>query len=80
VEGIRMVSSSGGIHNVKDNSGRCRKHPDSREKHGKKKYVPTTWEIRNPIVNQYFEYQTSNIGGPLLQEFISGKQSKTYCF
>jgi hypothetical protein len=80
MEGTSMVNFSRGVYNVKDNSGRCRKHPDSREKHGKKKYVPTTWEIRSLIVNEYFEYETSNIGGLLLQLFTRGKPFKSLLF
>jgi hypothetical protein len=80
MEGTSMVDSSRRIHDVENNSGKCRKCPDSREKYGKKKYVSSTREIRSPIINEYFEYETSNIGDPLLQAFISGKPVKNLLF
>jgi hypothetical protein len=78
VEKTSMVDSSGGIHNVSNNTRRRREHSDTRKKHGKKKYVPTTWEIRNPIVNESFEYEKSNIGGAFLQAVRGGKPFKNF--
>jgi hypothetical protein len=80
MEGISMVNSSRGIHNVSNNISRRKKNSDTRKKHGKEKYVSTTWEIRSVIVNEYFEYETNNIGGSLLQAFISGKPVKDLLF
>jgi hypothetical protein len=75
-----MVDSSRGIHNVSNNSRKCRKHSDTKKEYGKKKYVPTTWQIRSSIINEYFEYETDNIGGPLLQMFIGRKPVKNSLF
>jgi hypothetical protein len=75
-----MVNNGRGIYNVSSNTRRGREHSDTRKKHGKEKHVSTTWEIRSPIVNEYFEYETSNIGGSLLQAFISGKPVKNLLF
>jgi hypothetical protein len=66
-----MVNSSRGIHNVSNNIRRCREHSDSRKEYGQKKHVSTTWEIGSPTVNEYLEYEASNIGGSLLQAFIT---------
>jgi hypothetical protein len=76
MEGTSMVNYGRGIHDVPNNSGRCKRCSDSRKKYGKKKYVSTTWEIGSPIVNEYFEYETNNIKNPLLQAFISRKSVK----
>jgi hypothetical protein len=78
MEGTSMVDASRGIHNVSNNTKRRREHSDTRKKHQKKKYISTTWEIRSPIVNEYFKYET--IGGLLLQAFISGKPVKNLLF
>jgi hypothetical protein len=39
MEGISMVNSSRGIHDVSNNSRKCRKHSDTRKEYGKKKHV-----------------------------------------
>jgi hypothetical protein len=80
MEGTNMANSSGGIYNVLNNSRRHRKHSDTRKEYGKKKHVLSFWQIRSPIVNEYFEYEMNNIGGPLLQAFIGGNQSRNLCF
>jgi hypothetical protein len=80
MEGISMVNSSRGIHNVSNNTRRRREHSDTRKKYGKEKHVSTTWEIGSSIINEYFEYETSNIGGSLLQAFISEKPIKNLLF
>jgi hypothetical protein len=74
MEGPSMVNSSKGIYNVSNNPKKRRKHSDTRKEYGKKKHVPSTWQIRSPIIiNEYFKYEMNNIGGPLLQAFIGGK-------
>jgi hypothetical protein len=65
MEGISMVNSSRGIHNVSNNISRRKKNSDTRKEYGKKKHVSTTWQIRSLIINEYFEYETDNIAGPL---------------
>jgi hypothetical protein len=65
-----MINSSRGIYNVSNNIRRRREHSDTRKEYGEKKHVSTTWEIRSRIINEYFEYETSNIEDPLLQVFI----------
>jgi hypothetical protein len=80
MEGTSMVSSSRGIHNVSNNLRKYRKHSDTRKEYGKKKHIFTTWQIRSSIINEYFEYETNNIGGPLLQAFIGGKPIKSSLF
>jgi hypothetical protein len=50
MEGTSMVNSNGGIHNVLNNFRRHRKHSDTRKEYGKKKHVPSNWQIGSPIV------------------------------
>jgi hypothetical protein len=61
MEGASMVNSSRGIHNVSNDPRRRRKHSDTRKEYGKKKHIPSSWQIRSPIINEYFEYETDNI-------------------
>jgi hypothetical protein len=80
MEGPSMVCSSRRIHNVSSDPRRCRKHFDIRKEYGKKKYVPSIWQIRRLIINKYLEYKTNNMGNLLLQAFIGGKPVKKFCF
>jgi hypothetical protein len=70
MEGLSMVNFGGGVHNVSNNSKKRRKHSDSRKEYGEKKHVPSTWQFRSSIINEYFEYEMNKIGG---QVFIGGK-------
>jgi hypothetical protein len=80
MEETSMINFSRGIYNVSNKLRKRRKHSDTRKEYGKKKRVSTTWQIRSMIVNEYFEYETSNIGGTLLQAFIGGKPVENLLF
>jgi hypothetical protein len=80
MEGTSMINSSRGIHNVSNNFRKYRKHSDTRKEYGEKKYVLSTWQIRSPVINEYFEYETNNIKNPLFQVFIGGKPVENLYF
>jgi hypothetical protein len=51
-----------------------RKCVNSGKKYGKTKYEFTTWQIKSSIVDEFFRYKMSCIGGTLLQNFIGNKK------